>query len=390
MKISKIDFLKCDAGWRPWLFIKITTDEGIVGYSECTESNGSPKAIEGAVKDLEKFLIGQDPLATEKLYYDMYLGTRQSKGGIMCKAIGGIENALLDIKGKYFKVPVYKLFGGPFREKIPVYWSHWGTSRVRAAEAVQRKQIVSLEGIADLVKETKERGFSTIKTNIAIFEEKPFIYAPGFGKTPGVELELKESILKGIKEYVRRIRSCGGDGFNIILDLNFNFKPAGYIRIAKELEEFNLEWLELDLDDPSSLKFIKDSINTPICSGENICCKRQFKSFFDCRSMDVASIDIIWNGFSQSKKISDLADFYDINVTPHNYYSHLSTYISANFAAAIPNFKTLEVDVDDVPWKDGLITEVPKIENGFMKVPEKPGWGADINEECLREHPYNK
>ncbi|HID60902.1 MAG TPA: mandelate racemase/muconate lactonizing enzyme family protein, partial [Hadesarchaea archaeon] len=107
MKITKVETLHCYAGWRPWSFIKITTDEGIVGYSECTDSHGSPRGITGCVKDLEPLLLEQDPGAVEKLYWDMYRATRQSPGSIIQKAIGGIENALLDIKAKALGIPVY-------------------------------------------------------------------------------------------------------------------------------------------------------------------------------------------------------------------------------------------------------------------------------------------
>ncbi len=96
---------------------------------------------------------------------------------------------------------------------------------------------------------------------------------------------------------------------------------------------------------------------------------------------------MIWNGFAQSKKIADLAETYEVNCAPHNYYSHLATYISAQWCAAIPNMRILEVDVDDVPWKDEL-TSAPAIAGGVLTVPAGPGWGAEVNEDVLRAHPW--
>src|SRR3989338_1624609 len=110
MKITKIETLHCDAGWRPWTFIKISTDECFTGYSECTDSHGSPLGITGVVKTLAAKLLGKDPRAVEKLYWEMYCETRQSPGSIIQKAMGGIENALLDIKAKALGIPVYELF----------------------------------------------------------------------------------------------------------------------------------------------------------------------------------------------------------------------------------------------------------------------------------------
>ena len=94
--------------------------------------------------------------------------------------------------------------------------------------------------------------------------------------------------------------------------------------------------------------------------------------------MDVASVDVIWNGFHQAKKIADLAETFEVNCAPHNYYSHLATFISAQWCAAIPNVRILEVDVDDVPWREELTTAVPEIADGELTIPAGPGWGADV------------
>ncbi len=99
-------------------------------------------------------------------------------------------------------------------------------------------------------------------------------------------------------------------------------------------------------------------------------------------------IDVPWNGFSQSKKIGDLAEVYQHNVAPHNYYSHLSTFVSASLCATLPNVRIMEIDIDDVPWKDELTTTKPEIIDGYMTVPSGPGWGIEINEEVARAHPW--
>ena len=160
MKITKIDVLHADAGWRPWTFIKISTDEGVTGWSECTDSHGSPRGIEGVVKDLSVLLLDQDPREIERLYWLMYSRTRQSVGSIIQKAIGGIENALLDIKAKSLGVPVYDLFGGKIREKLPLYWSHCGTSRVRAWDMVKKERIKSESDVKKFGAEIKKADFA--------------------------------------------------------------------------------------------------------------------------------------------------------------------------------------------------------------------------------------
>jgi L-alanine-DL-glutamate epimerase-like enolase superfamily enzyme len=98
-------------------------------------------------------------------------------------------------------------------------------------------------------------------------------------------------------------------------------------------------------------------------------------------------IDVPWNGFCESRKIATMAEAYDINVSPHNYYSHLSSYISAHLCATLTNVRIMEIDIDDVPWKDELV-EPPLIEKGYMRVPTRPGWGADVNEKVAARHPW--
>ena len=126
----------------------------------------------------------------------------------------------------------------------------------------------------------------------------------------------------------------------------------------------------------------------PDLLGRNLYGARAFRTFFEAGAIDVASVDVIWKGFAQSKKIADLAETYEINCAPHNYYSHLATFISAQRRAAIPNMRILEVDVDDVPWKDELTTAIPETDDGVITVPAGPGWGADVNEDVLRAHPW--
>ena len=103
--------------------------------------------------------------------------------------------------------------------------------------------------------------------------------------------------------------------------------------------------------------------------------------------MDVAIIDAVWNGVWQSMKIASAAEAYEMNIAPHNFYGHLSTMMNAHFASAVPNLRIMETDVDQVAWRDELFTVTPKIEDGYLTVPDTPGWGTEPIEEALRAHP---
>ena len=146
MKIIDIETFVVDGGWRPWIFVKVKTDQGLVGYGECSDSR-SPQGIVGAINDLKVLLIGTDPRAYEMRFWDMIRGTRQSMGGIAAKAISGIELALVDLKAKALGISVVELFGGPMRDSIRLYWSHCGTSRASYADFLGVSPIRSMEDI---------------------------------------------------------------------------------------------------------------------------------------------------------------------------------------------------------------------------------------------------
>ena len=388
MQITGVEALHCDAGWRPWTFVKIQTDEGLTGYGECSD-NRSPRAVAGCVEDLAGLLIGQDPRPVEKLYWDMYRAVRQSPGGIAQKGMAGIECALWDLKAKALGVPVYELFGGPLRDSVRLYWSHCGTYRARHPELFGTPPLRSLKDIADLGKEVVRRGFTALKTNIVIPGEPALVLQQGFGGGYGTtDQNLTPAILRAITALIGTFREAVGDAADICLDLNFNFKTEGSLRIAKAVEPFNLLWLEIDNYDPEALLQIKQSTTTRICSGENLYTMRGYRPYFERRCMDVAMVDVPWNGFAPSRKVAELAETYEINVAPHNYYSHLSTLVSAHLCATIPNVRIMEIDIDDVPWKDELVTHPPEIKAGHLAIPNRPGWGADLDEKVLAKHPW--
>ncbi|MCY4401817.1 MAG: mandelate racemase/muconate lactonizing enzyme family protein [Candidatus Poribacteria bacterium] len=386
MKITNIETYIVDGGWRPWIFVKVETDDGVTGYGECSDGR-NPNGVVGAIRDLTPLLIGRDPRAYEMLFWDMIRGSRQSPGGIAAKAIAGIELALVDIKAKALDISVVELFGGPTRNDIRVYWSHCGSSRANYYELIGVPPLRSMDDIAALGCEVVDKGFSALKTNIVIPGDPASVYFSGFGQGPGsTDGNVSTELLNHIEILISTFREAIGPNVGLNLDLNFNFKPEACMRIAKVLEPYDLLWLEIDMYDHEAIRQIKDSTSTKICTGENLYYMREYIPYFETRAADVFMVDVPWNGFAQSKKIGDLAEVYQFNVAPHNYYSHLATYISASLCAVLPNVRIMEVDIDDVPWKDDLTTHTPEIVDGYMKIPTRPGWGTELNEEAVKAH----
>src|SRR5262249_51477661 len=162
MKISSVKVFHCDAGWRPWTFVKVETDSGLVGWGECSDSR-NPLGIAGCVRDFEPVLVGEDPRAVQRLDCARLRTARQDAGGISHKAIAGIELALWDIKAKALGVPVYELFGGPLRDRMRLYWSHCGTTRARHGAALGLPPLRTYDDVVALGREVVERGFTALK-----------------------------------------------------------------------------------------------------------------------------------------------------------------------------------------------------------------------------------
>jgi L-alanine-DL-glutamate epimerase-like enolase superfamily enzyme len=286
-------------------------------------------------------------------------------------------------------VPVYELFGGPMRDRMRLYWSHCGTTRARHGHALGLPPLRTYDDVVELGREVVARGFSALKTNIVIPGEPATTYFPGFargaGSTDGV---VTGELLDDIDQLIGAFSQGVGPRVQIALDLNYNFRPEGAIKIGRLLERYNMQWIEFDTWDPAALLQIKQAIPHSLASCESLVSTRQYRPFLELHAVDTAIIDVPWNGFAQSYIIGQMADAYELSVAPHNYYSHLADLHAIHLCAVLPNVKIMEIDIDDVAWKRDLVTCPPRIEHGQIVVPTGPGWGAEINEEVLRAHPW--
>jgi L-alanine-DL-glutamate epimerase-like enolase superfamily enzyme len=352
-----------------------------------TDSHGSPTGLAGVIADLAPLVVGKDPRAYEAIHWDLYRRTRQSPGSIVAKALGGIENALLDLAGKAHEVSVAELLGGPTRVTIPLYWSHCGTTRARAWEVTRTSKLDSYEAVRALGAEVADRGYRAFKTNVVVPGDEPRVLMPGFGRDGGTDRNPTPELVARLTALLGAFADGTGGRAQPIVDLNFNLTIEGVVEVARALEPFGLAWLEADAYDPAALAYARSRSPIPICSGENLYGVRGFRPYLAANALDIASVDVIWNGFAQARKIADLAETHEVACAPHNYYSHLATFIAAQWCAVIPNVRMLEIDVDDVPWREELTTARPEITEGQLVVPGGPGWGCDVREDVLAAHP---
>jgi L-alanine-DL-glutamate epimerase-like enolase superfamily enzyme len=304
------------------------------------------------------------------------------------QAIGAIENALLDVKAKALGIPVYELLGGPLRTRIRLYWSHCGTYRLAWNEAMQIPPLRTLDDVVAMGREVVAKGYGALKTNVFMLGEQPYLHSPGFARTAGFpELNADRPVLAAIRDQLAAFRQGAGPDIDILVDLNFNFKTEGFLRMARAMEPYDLYWVEIDSRDAKALHTIRQGTTIPVASCECLFGRRDYRPVLEQQAVDVAIIDTPWNGVAESLKIATMADAYEVNVAPHNFYGHLATMMNAHFCAVVPNFRIMEIDPDRVPWYDDLVTVTPVIEHGHLLLSDAPGWGTEVNEEAVRAHP---
>lgn len=257
MKITRVETLAADAGYRVASYVKLHTDEGLVGWSEFYDGfAGVPLAP--LIAGFGRTAVGMDPCAYARVSESLLATTRLASGGLAHQAVAAIENACLDLAAKARGVPVYALFGGPFRDRVPVYWTHCGSYRVRHAGFYERIGLPPMRTLDDFIamgREAARAGFKVLKTNPVFFDgpsEAPArFFNGGFRIEPGfLDRSLSDAQAEAIAEQLLALRQGAGPGMGLMLDVSFSQRTEGYLRLARRLEALGLYWLELDLRDP--------------------------------------------------------------------------------------------------------------------------------------------
>jgi galactonate dehydratase len=387
MRISGFRTLHADGGWRTVSFVRLETEDGLVGWSEYSEIAWSP-GLTGVIEALAPHVLGRDPRAFARLAGELRSLTRISPGGLAAQAVGAIENACIDLAGKAAGVPAYALFGGPVRDRIRAYWSHCGSFRATRGDVLGTPPLDGYGAWEALGREVRDRGFTAAKTN-------PVLYGPGGaelanpGFAPGLEpaRDPGPDVIAAARAQLEALRAGAGPDVELMLDLNFSVRGEALVRFGRALDDLGLAWLEVDLHEPEALADARSRIKTPIASCEALYGLLGYRPYLQARAADVVIVDVPWNGLADSVRIAALAEAFEVNVAPHNFYGHLATHTSLHYAAAVPNVRILELEVDDVPWHGELVTHAPVVRDGYVEIPDRPGWGCDVNEEALAARP---
>lgn len=386
-RITAVETLHCSAGARYWTYVAVRTEAGRTGWAEITDGGLSGLGLAGVVERLGAGLVGEDAANWRRVEQLLRSRVREAEEGFNRRATGALLNACLDAAARAEGASVAALLGGRLRDELPLYWSHCGLGRLRLAEAGLADPVRSLDDVRAMGAEVAAAGYRALKTNLIVIEagaarlRLPAWGGPGW---PGVELD--PDVVAGVVDVVQAFRDGAGPGVAVLVDANFNVKGDGIEGLARALAGAGAAWLEVDSDDAGALARARDVPGIRIASGETLSGRRAYRRYFEAGAVDVPIVDVAWNGLPEALRIADLADSYDLNVAPHNYGSHLLTHMSAQYAAVIPNFGVLEIDVDAVPWRDDIVTP-PEVKGGVLTISNGPGWGCEVDEDALRAHP---
>jgi len=380
---SYISF-KVPAGWRKWLILSITSKDGLVGFAEFTDSNGSETTLLTAIEEIGQLLIGKRIISIEEVVVYLRRKYRQSLSGIMFKAISAFENALWDLQSKNSGNSIIHLLSrnqldSQF-QKFKCYWSHCPTTRIRSIEHIGADPILTYNDLKLLGKEILGNGFTAFKTNLVQIKPIPKVLMPGFNKNFDFDVEtIPESYPEELKNILKAIVD-NSEKLEVIIDMNFNVDLDKFISIQDKISDFNIRWIEIDFDDFFLYEKILKVKKYPLCTGENLLGLNSFEKIIYDKRVDIISIDVLWNGLTESLKIADLAISLGKKIAVHNYYGSLATSMALVFLSMVPydSIELMEYDFDDVHWRDSIVSNPPKPLDGAFKYVTGKGWNNDF------------
>ena len=342
-----------------WLFLKVSTDEGVSGWGEPVVE-GRAETVRAAVHELAELVIGQDPLRVEDLWQVLRRGGFYRGGPVLSSALSGYDHAFWDIAGKARGLPVHELLGGPVRDRVRAY-SWVGGDRP--------------SGVFEAVAKQVQAGFTAVKMNATA--ELEWIGTP-----------------KLFDEVIERVTAAQAAGMDVGLDFHGRVHRPMAKQLAKALEPLGLLFIEEPLlsENPEGLRQIAELVSTPIALGERLFSRWDFKPFLEAGAVDIIQPDLSHaGGILECRKIAAMAEAYDVAVAPHCPLGPLALASCLQLSACTPNVAIQEISLG-IHYNVGadLFTYCKRKEqltpvDGYLPIPEGPGLGVDIDEEAVRE-----
>ena len=365
MKITKLEVIKVKPRW---MFLKMHTDAGIIGLGEPV-LEGHCNSVEAVLREFEEYLIGKDPMMIEHHLQALYRGGFYRGGPLMMSAISGIEQAMWDIKGKYYGCPVYEMLGGKCRDKIRMY-TH-----------VKRAGVPGEFSIEEMLKITQDRldeGYTALKYSII---------------PPIKPIDNPENVKKHIDRFAA-VREKIGMGVDLAIDFHGRVSPAMAVRLAEELKPYMPFFIEEPClpENVDCMVNIARSTTIPIAAGERLFGKWEYRQFLEKQAISIVQPDICHcGGIFEGRKIATMSELYFGTIAPHNPLGPISLAACLQLDACTPNFLAQEHpgNPDKSDLGVGYIKEPFVIKNGYIDTPTKPGLGVELDEDALADKIYD-
>ena len=366
MKIMQVTPLVLGTAWRNLTFVKVETDEGLIGVGEARVLNRTDAVLGYLSEALPRYVLGSDPFEIERLVGRMYREDFERAGAVVMTGIALIEMACWDLIGKALNQPVYRLLGGAVRDKIKAYANGWYTVERTPAE------------FHAAAKCAVAKGYRALKFD-------PF----GAGS-----YELEQTEKKTAIALVEAVRDAIGPDVEILIEMHGRFNPVTAVEIARALAPFKPGWLEEPVP-PENLRALKKaadaiaSLGIPVATGERLHTLHEYRELFELQAADIIQPDITHlGGLLNTKKLAAWAGAYYVLVAPHNVGGPVSTAAALHLAACTPNFKIQEHFNDFAEaYVKAAAPGVPEVVDGYFALPQGPGLGVTLNEDVIREHP---
>jgi L-alanine-DL-glutamate epimerase-like enolase superfamily enzyme len=377
MKITSVK-TAATSGHGMHLWVRITTDAGVIGTGECV--HGGKQAI-AIIQYLEEKLIGRDPFAIDALFEELRRGHVFDGGdaGALITALTGIEIALWDLKGKALETPVYELLGGLFRDKIRVYAD------------CEVDPGMNFDEVRKVVDEVVQKGFTALKINVDIGSYGEGREVVHFEKD-AFNLTANQWEHERMVSLVDMVTRAAGPGVDVAADVHTRLDVPSAIRLARALEGHHLMWLEepVPAENVDAMRTVTQSTSVPICAGENLYLRHGFRNLIEQQAVNIIMPDIPkCGGLSECRKIANLAEIYYIPFAPHNVSSPIGTMASAHVCATVPNFLALEFHwLHRDYWTTIIQEKTDIIRDGFIHMEGRPGIGVELDEEVGRQYQF--
>ncbi len=351
---------------RPYVFVKLETNQGLIGWGEGT-LEGKAGAVMACINDFRDFLIGADPMQVEHVWQSMYVHSFYRAGPIIGSAISGIDQALWDLRGKVFGMPVYKLLGGPFDARgVRGYYHVGGAGR---------------EQLAQIRETAREQGITCVKAGI-----------PGYYEW----LERRPKIDRAIKA-IQLLRETLGPDIDIAVDFHAKTSPSVASIIVKEVEPLNLLFVEEPCppENVQAMAKIARRSTTPIATGERLIASYGCRELIEMDVVDILQTDINHvGGITGLWKVAATANVSSISMAPHACEGPIGGLATIQVDAAMPNFVVQEIcgqlrpSATDKIWEEWLGFPAMRMVDGRFPLSEKPGLGFDLSEVSLAKYPF--